>query len=327
MSASAMTDKLLSVVVPVYSEHDVLPETYRRTKAVLDKLALDYEIIFVDDGSRDDSFSVLKELAGADARTKVVRFSRNFGHQIAVTAGLDYARGDAVVVMDADLQDQPEMIAEFVRKWQEGYEVVYNIRGKRIGMTPIKRAGTGLFYGLIRRFSSIEIPQNVGLFRLMDRKVVEAVRSMREANRFLPGMFAWAGFRQTGVPSDRPDRAGGRPKSLGKLIGLGMDGVLSFSNFPLRIALWLGIVVSAVSFLFGIYALVRRIVDPLQPLRGWTSTIVIVLFLGGVQLITMGIIGEYVGRLYDEVKKRPLYVVAERLNLKEDGRPETGREL
>ena len=320
MSSVTKTRKLISVVIPVYSERDVLPETYRRTKAAIEKLDLDHELIFVDDGSRDESFAVLKSIAQTDARIRAIRFSRNFGQQIAVTAGLDHARGDAVVVMDADLQDEPEMIGEFVRKWQEGFEAVYNIRGKRVGMTPLKRAGTAAFYGLIRRFSSVEIPQNVGLFRLMDRKVVDAVRSMREANRFLPGLFAWTGFRQTGLVSDRPDRKGGVAKSLGKLVALGMDGILSFSNFPLRIALWLGIVVSSCSFLFGVYALVRRIVEPAQPLRGWTSTIVIVLFLGGVQLITMGIIGEYVGRLYDEVKRRPLYIVAERVNFPEDVR-------
>ncbi|MEO0108384.1 MAG: glycosyltransferase family 2 protein [candidate division WOR-3 bacterium] len=305
--------RVISVVIPVYNERDVLPETYRRTKAVLAGLDFDHEFLFVDDGSQDGSFEVLRELAQRDPKVNAIRFSRNFGHQIAVTAGLDYATGDAVVIMDADLQDEPELIADFVARWQQGSEVVYNIRGRRTGMTWYKRLGTRAFYTLLRRFSSMEIPQNVGLFRLMDRKVVEAVRAVRETNRFLPGIFAWAGFKQTGIERDRPGRAGGRAKPMSKLVALGLDGIISFSNIPLRLALWLGVAVSSVSFLYALYALIRKLVNPTSQLYGWTSTVVIVLFLGGVQLVVMGIIGEYVGRLYDEVKGRPLYVVAERV--------------
>jgi dolichol-phosphate mannosyltransferase len=311
------SQRLISVVIPVYSEYDVLAETHRRVKGVLDGLDSNYELIFVDDGSRDDSYSVLVELARSDPKTRVVKLSRNFGQQIAVTAGLDHASGDAVIVMDADLQDEPEMIREFLAKWQEGFDVVYNVRRRRVGMSFIKRVGTNVFYGLLRRLGSIQMPQNVGLFRLMDRKVVDAVRNMRETNRFLPGMFAWAGFRQIGVQRDRPDRVGGKSKSLGKLITLGIDGIVSFSNFPLRIALWLGIVVSSLSFLLGILLVVRKMIERVEPL-GWSSLIVTVLFLGGVQLIVLGIIGEYVGRLYDEVKRRPLYLIGEKLNFGEN---------
>ena len=306
--------KFISVVIPVYSERDVLSELHRRTKAALESIAVDYEIIFVDDGSRDDSYTVLSQLARTDSRTRVICFARNFGQQIAVTAGLDHASGDAVVVMDADLQDEPEQIPEFVRKWQEGYDVVYNVRGKRKGLALHKRAGTGIFYGLMKRYASIDIPQNAGLFRLMDRKVVDAVREMREANRFLPGMFAWAGYRQIGIPGDRPERAGGQAKSLRKLVALGLDGILSFSNFPLRLALWLGLFISSASFIYGLYVVIRKIAHPSAPQYGWSSTIVAILFFGGVQLVFLGIIGEYIGRLYDEVKRRPLYLIREKLN-------------
>jgi dolichol-phosphate mannosyltransferase len=310
--------RTLSIVIPVYSEADVLVELHRRLKAVLSPLKFGHEIIFVDDGSRDNSFTVLSELARTDPCTRVLRFSRNFGQQIAVTAGLDHARGDAVVAMDADLQDEPEMIPQFIDRWEEGYDVVYNVRGRRQGMAAHKRAGTGIFYELMKRYASIDMPQNVGLFRLMDRRVVDAVREMRETNRFLPGMFAWAGFRQIGIPGDRPDRAGGKAKSLRKLIALGLDGVLSFSNFPLRLALWLGLAISSFSFLYGLYVVVRKFAHPGAPLYGWTSTIVAILFFGGVQLVFLGIIGEYIGRLYDEVKRRPLYLVRERLNFGKD---------
>ncbi|MEO0108591.1 MAG: glycosyltransferase family 2 protein [candidate division WOR-3 bacterium] len=309
------TRRLISVVVPVYSERDVLPETYRRTRAVLSRLDLDYEFVFVDDGSRDDSYEILADLARQDPRVRVLRLSRNFGQQIAVTAGLDHAAGDVVVVMDADLQDDPELIRQFLEQRQAGYDVVYHIRGRRLGMSLPKRVGTSIFYGLLRRFSSIRIPRNVGLFRLMDRRVVAAIREMRETNRFLPGLFAWAGFRQIGLPSDRPDRAGGKAKSLGKLVALGLDGIISFSNAPLRIALWLGIVVSGFAFLYGAFVLLQKLIRPAAQLHGWTSTVLVVLFLGGVQLIVTGIIGEYVGRLYDEVKRRPLYLISDSLNL------------
>jgi dolichol-phosphate mannosyltransferase len=305
---------LLSVVVPVFNEQEVLPETCRRLPAVLDQLGSEYELIFVDDGSRDDSFAVLLELAKCDPRIKVIRLSRNFGQQVAVSAGLDCAAGDAVIVMDADLQDEPEAIPEFVRQWQQGYDVVYNVRDRRLRQPFVRRLGTNLFYDLLRRFAGIEIPEQVGLFRLVDRRVVEAVRAMHETNRFLPGMFAWAGFKQIGLHRDRPDRAAGRPKPLTKLAALALDALISFSNFPLRVALWLGAIVSSASFLLGAYLVVRKIIEPARPLDGWRSLVVTSLFLGGVQLVALGIIGEYVGRLYDEAKRRPLYLVRERVN-------------
>ncbi len=307
----------LSVVAPVYNEEAILPELYRRLVAVLDGAGLDWELVLVNDGSRDRSPEIMRELHAADPRVKVVDFARNFGHQVAITAGADYAQGDAVVIIDADLQDPPEVILDLLAKWREGYEVVYAVRAERKGETWFKEFTAKAFYRIIYKITDINIPMDTGDFRLMDRKVVEALRTMREKHRFMRGMSVWVGFKQVGVEYVRAERYAGETKyPLKKMLRFALDGITSFSYFPLQVATYVGFIAAAVAILGIILTVILRLTGS-HAFYGQATTLVAVLFLGGVQLISLGIIGEYLGRIYDEVKGRPLYIVREALGFGE----------
>ncbi len=301
-----------SVVVPVYNEVESLPELYRRVRAVMEDLGQPWELVLVDDGSRDGSTELMRQLQAQDPQhVRAVIFARNFGHQIAVTAGLDYARGQAVVIMDADLQDPPEVIPRLVEKWREGYQVVYAVRQAREGETWFKTTTAALFYRLIRRITNVDIPLDTGDFRLMDRRVVEVLRRMRERHRFLRGMVAWVGFRQIGVPYKRAPRFAGETKyPLRKMLKFALDAITGFSYFPLQLATYMGFLSAGLAIVAIPIVAVARMTGS-QAFYGQASTLIAVLFLGGVQLISLGILGEYIGRIYDEIKGRPLYVVAE----------------
>jgi dolichol-phosphate mannosyltransferase len=298
-----------SFVVPLYNEQETLPELARRLTAVLPDLDGDAEVILVDDGSSDRTHPIMWELHEADQRFKTVRLSRNFGHQVAITAGLDLAQGDAVVILDGDLQDPPEVVHQFVERWREGYEVVYGIRADRAAEPFFKRIATGVFYRALRRLTALDIPVDVGDFRLVDRKALDAFRRLREHDRYVRGLFAWVGFAQIGVPYRRDSRYAGKTKyPFSKLVKLGADGVVGFSKVPLKLALTFGFIFSAASFVYGLSAIVKRILG-IGYVPGWASVVAVVTFIGGVQLLVMGMMGIYVGRIYDEVKQRPLYVV------------------
>lgn len=306
-----MNDPVFSIIAPIFNELQSIPELYPRIKEVMDRTGEVWELILVDDGSTDGSTDVIRTLAQHDERVRPVIFARNFGHQIAVTAGLDYSRGDVVVIIDADLQDPPEVILDLIAKWREGYEVVYAVRAEREGESWFKKTTAALFYRLIFKITDVKIPLDTGDFRLMDRKVVNVMNQMREKHRFLRGMSAWVGFKQIGVPYKRKARFAGETKyPLRKMVGLALNAITSFSYFPLRLATYIGFIAAGLSVIaIPVVALVRLISG--TALLGQTTTIVIVLFLGGVQLISLGIMGEYIGRIYDEAKNRPLYIVAQ----------------
>lgn len=306
--------ELLSVVVPCYNEEEVLRETHRRLVATLEDPDLpEFEIVYVDDGSRDGTGMILQQLQAHDRRVRVVRFSRNFGHQIAVTAGIEHAGGDAVVLIDADLQDPPEVIKEMVARWREGFDVAYGQRTDRDGESAFKLKTAQAFYRLMNRLCDVKIPLDTGDFRLMDRKVVDALMAMPEHDRFVRGMVSWAGFRQVAVPYRRAARFAGTSKyPLFKMLRFAMDGITSFSQAPLKTAMYVGFFASTLALLGIVYALLRRVFTD-DWVAGWTMLFIAVLFIGGVQLITLGILGEYIGRIYGEVKRRPLYFVQERL--------------
>lgn len=317
---------VLSVVVPVFSEEKIVPEFYQRIKAVAAALAdrYDHEFVFVDDGSRDRTLDVLRELAAADSRVKILSLSRNFGHQFALTAGLDYAGGNAVVIIDGDLQDPPEIIPVMIAKWEAGAKVVYGVREKRKGENPFKLVTAKLFYRLIRLIGETDMPLDAGDFRLLDRKVVTTLRSLREENRYIRGLVSWAGFPQAGVPYRRDRRYAGKTKyTLKKMLRFAFDGLLSFSDKPLKITSFVGFLITTVSFLMGLRIIINKIRFPETLVSGWTSLILTVLFMGGIQLISLGILGLYLGRQYREVKKRPLYVVAETYGFEGSTGPET----
>lgn len=299
---------VLSVVIPVFNEEENVPVLYRRLTEVLEQAEPDYELVFVNDGSQDRSSELLQSLAMSDGRLTVVDLSRNFGHQIAISAGLDFSRGQAVAIMDADLQDPPEVLPKFIQKWREGHDVVYAIREKREeGM--LKQVTYKIFYRLLRRIANIDIPLDAGDFCIMDRRVVDLLIRMPERNRFLRGIRTWVGFDQVGLAYERKARYSGRTKySFTKLMYLALDGLVSFSYIPLRIISVLGLVVSALSVVTGIGYIIQRLVFKLSP-PGFATLIVGILFLGGIQLITLGVIGEYIGRIFEEVKSRPLYIV------------------
>jgi len=300
----------ITIIAPVYNEEPVLPELYKRISAIMDAAGDTWELLLVDDGSRDRSAEIIAELHANDPRVKGISFSRNFGFQEAVTAGLDYAQGDAVVLTDADLQDPPEVIPEMIAKWREGYDVVYGVRESREGETWFKLVTAKLFYRLIHRITSVNIPLDTGDFRLMDRRVVDSLRSMRERNRFLRGMVPWVGYRQTGVHFVRAPRYAGEAKynSFRRMFKFAMNAITSFSYVPLQLATYLGFVIAAISAIAILVVVLLRLFAP-HELTGQATTLVAVLFLGGVQLISLGIIGEYLGRIYDEVKGRPLYLI------------------
>jgi polyisoprenyl-phosphate glycosyltransferase len=313
---------LLSVIIPCFNEELVIRETHRRLIGALDGLPeLRYELIYVDDGSRDQTPQLLGEIQAGHKSTRVIRLSRNFGHQIAVTAGLESASGDAVVIIDADLQDPPEVIGEMIERWREGYQVAYGVRVERTGETRFKLWTAKTFYRLINHLSETDIPLDTGDFRLIDRRVVDVLLAMPERDRFLRGMVSWIGFRQTPVHYKRDARFGGQSKyPLMKMVRFAMDGILSFSIVPLKLAIWTGfasIGLAVAGIILAVLERLYRLYD-INLGRGWASLFIAVLFMGGVQLLTLGIIGEYLGRIYTEVKRRPLYVVQERLGFERE---------
>jgi dolichol-phosphate mannosyltransferase len=301
-----------SIVVPVFNEEAVLPILLKRLDALMDGLDAPAEAILVDDGSTDCSSIVLRARAKDDPRYRYIGLTRNFGHQIAITAGMDAASGKAVIVMDADLQDPPEVVREMIGRWKEGYDVVYARRVSREGESAFKRWTAACFYKLLSRLSSVDIPQDVGDFRLIDRKVLEAFLAMPEQDRFVRGMFAWLGFRQTAVDFHRSARAAGDTKyPFWKMLRLAVNAVIGFSDAPLKLAIWLGLAVSGLALCVGFYAIARYLAN--EVVTGWTSTVVIVSFLSGINLLMSGIMGLYIGRIHAEVKRRPLYVVEQRV--------------
>jgi glycosyltransferase involved in cell wall biosynthesis len=305
---------LLSVVIPCMNEEEVLRETHRRLVAVLEGISLSFEIVYVDDGSTDSTPDLLRELQAQDSRVRGVRFSRNFGHQIAITAGLEHASGDAVAIIDADLQDPPEIILDFAAKWMDGYDVVYGVRTGRDGETAFKVWTAKVFYRIIDHLSDTPIPLDTGDFRLMDRRVVDALLSMPERDRFVRGMVSWLGFSQAAVEYRRAPRLAGATKfSLFKMVKFALDGIFSFSILPLRLATWTGFAASGLAIFGIVVVLFERFLGVVGLVKGWSSAMIAELFIGGVQLICMGLIGEYVGRIYGESKRRPLYIVQERM--------------
>ena len=300
-----------SVVAPVFNEAETLPEFYRRMRPILDGLDGPAELILINDGSRDASLDIMHQLRAEDSRIKIIGFSRNFGHQIAITAGIDYAEGDAVAIIDSDLQDPPEVILKMVAKWKEGFELVYAQREKRQGETFFKLLTATFFYRLIRRLASIDIPPDTGDFRLIDRKVVLAMRQLREHHRFMRGLSVWVGYKQTGIQYVRQERFAGSTKyPFRKMLKFATDAITSFSYLPLQVATTLGFWVSGVALVaIPVVAVLRLMGNDF--FFGQATTLIAVLFLGGVQLISLGIIGEYLGRIYDEVKRRPLYLTTE----------------
>jgi dolichol-phosphate mannosyltransferase len=310
-----------SIVVPVFNEEAVLPMLLRRVGMLMDQLDGPAETIFVDDGSSDCSPIVLQALVRSDPRYRYIGLSRNFGHQVAITAGMDAAAGEAIVVMDADLQDPPEIVGEMIAKWKEGYEVVYARRLSRAGESKFKRATAHLFYKLLGRMSSVAIPADVGDFRLIDRKVLDALRGMPEQDRFVRGMIAWLGFRQTEVAFHRLPRLAGETKyPLLKMVRLAVNGALSFSDAPLRLAIWFGLGVSACALLYGLYVASLWLMDS-HLVAGWSSTIIVISFLCGINMLMTGIMGLYIGRIHAEVKRRPLYVVSQTLGFEREPKP------
>lgn len=308
----------LSVIVPMYNEEEVIEVTYNRLKAVLKSLGETYEIVFVNDGSRDRTAAIVRSICERDRTVKLVDFSRNFGHQIAVTAGMDHASGRTVVLIDADLQDPPELILDMVAKWREGYDVVYGQRVERKGESMFKKATAAMFYRLLRSMTSVNIPVDTGDFRLMDRKVCDALTQMRERSRFIRGMVSWAGFKQTSVEYVREERFAGETKyPLRKMIRLSLDAITSFSTKPLKIAGVLGFILSAVGFVYLIVVLYQHFfTNSTEP--GWTSLVAISLLFNGITLSLLGVLGEYIGRIYEETKGRPLYLVSQTVNFAGD---------
>lgn len=300
-----------SIIAPIFNELANLPELHRRISGVMESIDESWELILVDDGSTDGSSELIRKIAMEDERVRPVIFARNFGHQIAVTAGLDYSRGEAVIIIDSDLQDPPEVIHDLIAKWREGYEIVYAVRAEREGESWFKLFTAGLFYRLIYRITDVEIPLDTGDFRLLDRKVVAVLNQMRERHRFLRGMSAWVGFRQVGVPYRRAARFAGETKyPFRKMLRLAITAITGFSYFPLQLATLMGFVSAGISILTIPVVVAMRLAGN-QAFFGQATTLIAVLFLGGVQLISLGILGEYVGRLYDEAKGRPLYIVRE----------------
>lgn len=313
--------KLISVVVPCYNEQEVFAETYRRlteTLKGLDSNIYDYEIIFVNDGSKDTTLQMINDVVKSDPKVKGINFARNFGHQIAITAGLDNCKGDAAVVIDADLQDPPHVILEMVKKWEDGFDVIFGKRRERAGESFFKLLTAKYFYRFINRLSDVDIPLDTGDFRLMDRKALDQFLSMRETYRFVRGMVAWIGFNQTFIEYDRESRFAGTTKyPLKKMLRLASDAILSFSNTPLKVATFVGFITSIIAFVGILYALYMRLFTKYF-VEGWTLLMISVLLIGGIILLVLGIIGEYVGRIYGEIKKRPLYIIKDKMGFDSD---------
>lgn len=308
------SNKLISVVIPMYYEEEVVNECYKRLKEIMEKSEFSYELIFVNDGSKDRTFDILKNIAKVDTKVKIINFSRNFGHQTAVTAGMNHAKGNAVVIIDADLQDPPELILRMMDKWQEGYEVVYAKRLKRKGETWFKLVTAKYFYRFLAKMSDVEIPKDTGDFRLMDRLVVDSLRSMPERNRFVRGMVSWVGFNQTYVEYERDERFAGETKyPLKKMLKFAMDGIIAFSSKPLKLMSFLGCLTIVLAFIVLVYSLISKFSgNSTEP--GWTSLMVAITLFSGVQLLSLGVLGEYIARIYDESKNRPLYIIKDKIN-------------
>ncbi|MGB0861356.1 MAG: glycosyltransferase family 2 protein [Saprospiraceae bacterium] len=301
----------LSIVIPIYNESSILLELHRRLRAAAEQITTNYELIFVNDGSKDDSLNGLKELARSSDKTHFISFSRNFGHQIAVSAGLDHAKGNAIVIIDGDLQDPPELIPALYKKYKEGYQVVYAKRKSRQGESFFKKITAKLFYRILSKITSIDIPLDTGDFRLIDKIVVKNLQKMPERQKFLRGQIAWIGFQQTYVEFERDERKHGETGyTIKKMVQFALDGITAFSDVPLRLVTWAGFTVSFFAFLIIIYALISKFVLN-EVVTGWTSMIISVMFIGGVQLVAIGIIGEYLSRINNDVKNRPLYIIQE----------------
>lgn len=304
----------VSVVVPLYNEQEVIGESYRRLKEVMDGSGEDYELIFVNDGSRDETWPMACKLAETDPRLRLLSFSRNFGHQTAITAGMDAADGDAVVVIDADLQDPPEVIPQMLAKWREGYQVVYGLRTKRKGESFFKKSTAKIFYRTLNALTEVPLPVDAGDFRLLDRAVCDALKKLPERNRYVRGLVSWVGFRQTAVEYVRAERYAGTTKyPLRKMLRLAGDALTSFSYKPLKLSIFIGSLVSVASFVYGIVIICQRLFTDIL-VSGWATLACLTLFFNGLILTMMGIIGQYIGRIYDETKGRPLYIVAEQVN-------------
>ena len=304
----------LSIVLPIYNEEPVIPELSKRLAALLQRIELEVEVVFVDDGSRDRSFEMLRELARTIPNYRVLSFSRNFGHQAAITAGVDYASGEGVVVMDADLQDPPEVVLEMVARWQEGYDVVYARRRSREGESWFKLITAKLFYRIFASMVPIDVPLDTGDFRLMSRRVVRELRELRETHRFVRGIVSWVGFKQIAVLYDRPARFAGETKyPLLKMVRFAIDGITSFSVTPLRLSTYVGFATGVFGFGVGVWATLRKLVYH-DTVQGWTALVVLISVVSSVQFLMIGIVGEYVGRVYEQVKQRPIYIVADTVN-------------
>ncbi|AFZ27060.1 glycosyl transferase [Cylindrospermum stagnale PCC 7417] len=307
-----MTKPIYSLVIPIYNEEENITEMYRRLINVIEQVDGEVELILIDDGSRDRSLSMIRELHHRDSRVRYLSFARNFGHQIAVTAGLNFVQGQSIIVMDADLQDPPELILTMIEKWQQGYQVVYAQRLSRKKETWLKRFTAYAFYRILRRLAKVDIPADTGDFCLMDRQVVDVLNAMPERNRYIRGLRAWVGFRQTAIPFERDPRFAGKVKyTFGKSWALAVDGIISFSTVPLRLATYIGMLSSGIAMLMILLVLYWRLVDPISPLIGYTLITIAMFFLGSIQLICIGILGEYIGRIYEEVKGRPIYTLKE----------------
>ncbi|AZK48772.1 glycosyltransferase family 2 protein [Paenibacillus lentus] len=308
-----------SVVVPMFNEEEVIEYTYYRLKQVMDCVEEGYEIIFVNDGSRDRTAQIVQDICKKDSNVKLIQFSRNFGHQVAISAGMDYASGGCVVIIDADLQDPPELILEMLSKWKEGYEVVYGKRLKRKGESMFKKITALLFYRLLGSMTQVNIPLDTGDFRLIDRKVCDVMKSLKEKNRFVRGLVGWAGFRQTSVEYVRDERYAGVTKyPLRKMISFAVDGITSFSHKPLKIASYIGVTLSLSSFIYLFVVLFQKWFE-LGTIPGWASIVAINLFFNGIVLMLLGVMGEYIGRIYDESKDRPLYIVQDTTGFQREG--------
>lgn len=311
-----MKHKLISIIIPMYFEEEVVSECYTRLSNVVLKNNLEYELIFVNDGSRDNTLKILEQIAKQNSHVKVISFSRNFGHQIAVTAGLDKSKGDAVIIMDADLQDPPELIPEMIKLWEEGNDVVYGKRKKREGESLFKLATAKIFYKILNKTSTVAIPMDTGDFRLIDRKVVEALKKMPEHNRFLRGMSSWIGFKQIPLEYERKERFAGKTKyPLKKMIRFALDGIFSFSSKPLKLVEHLGFDAILISLIVFIYLVIKMSHGVSISSIVWITNLTIACFIGGIQLVAIGIVGEYIARIYDESKCRPLYIIDKEINL------------
>ncbi len=311
--------KTITIIVPAYCEEEVIKECYERIKSVMRSLKNhDHELIFVNDGSTDNTLNILKHIAAKDRKLKIINFSRNFGHQLAITAGLDKARGDAAIIIDADLQDPPELIPDMIEKWEHGNNIVHAKRIKRKGERKFKLLTASAFYWLLNHLTIIKIPLNTGDFRLIDKRALQEMRKIKETNRFVRGLVSWIGFRQSTIEYERDERFAGKTKyPFRKMIKFALDGIFSFSDKPLKIALNMGFFSILIGIVMIVYAVFGKLFFPEITVPGWASILIAVVFFGGIQLFTIGVIGEYIGRIYDETKKRPLYIIEDEINFEE----------